>query len=69
MKPERVMHRGWIALLAAALGFAFVLGTSGFQTYWNKARRAEKRSAFRRMQTFNVGTHNYFLVRMYGEQA
>ena len=36
---ERVIHRGWVALFAVALGLACVLGTSGFQTYWNKERR------------------------------
>ena len=39
MKSERVVHRGWIALLVAALVIAFLLGTSGFQTYWSKERR------------------------------
>ena len=35
----RVTRRGWIALLVVVLGLAFVLGTSGFQTYWSKERR------------------------------
>jgi hypothetical protein len=39
LKSERVIHRGWIALLVFALGIAFLLGTSGFQTYWSKERR------------------------------
>ena len=39
MKSERVIHRGWTALLVFALVIAFVLGTSGFQTYWSKERR------------------------------
>ena len=39
MKSERVIHRGRIALIIFALVIAFVLGTSGFQTYWSKARR------------------------------
>ena len=38
-QSERVIHRGWIALLVVALGLAFVLGTSGFQTFSNKERR------------------------------
>jgi hypothetical protein len=32
LKSERVIHRGWIAFLVVALGIAFLLGTSGFQT-------------------------------------
>jgi hypothetical protein len=39
LKSESVIHRGWIALLVVALGIAFLLGTSGFQTYWSKERR------------------------------
>ena len=39
MQSERVIPRGWITLLVAVLGLAFVLGTSGFQTYWSKERR------------------------------
>ena len=39
LKSERVIHRGWIALLVVALGIAFLLGTAGFQTYWSKERR------------------------------
>lgn len=39
LKSERVVHRGWIALLVVALVIAFLLGTSGFQTYWSKERR------------------------------
>ena len=34
-----MIHRGWIALLVVVLGLAIVLGTSGFQTFWNKERR------------------------------
>ncbi len=39
MKSERVIHRGWIALLVVAFAIALLLGTSGFQTYWSKERR------------------------------
>ena len=39
VKSEHVSHRGWIAFLIAALAIAFLLGTSGFQTYWSKERR------------------------------
>ena len=39
LKSERIIHRGWIALLVAALVIAFLLGTSGFQMYWSKERR------------------------------
>jgi hypothetical protein len=39
LKSDRVIHRGWIALLVVALGIAFLFGTSGFQTYWSKERR------------------------------
>jgi type II secretory pathway pseudopilin PulG len=39
LKSDRVIHRGWIALLVVALGIAFLLGTAGFQTYWSKERR------------------------------
>ena len=39
IKSERVIHRAWIALLVAAFAIALLLGTSGFQTYWNKERR------------------------------
>jgi hypothetical protein len=39
LKSERIIHRGWIALLVVALGIAFLLSTSGFQTYWSKERR------------------------------
>ena len=39
LKSEHVVHRGWIALLIAALVIAFLLSTSGFQTYWSKERR------------------------------
>ena len=39
LKSERTIHRGWIALLIAALVIGFLLGTSGFQTYWSKERR------------------------------
>jgi hypothetical protein len=39
LKSERVIHRGWIALLVFALVIAFLLGTSSFQTYWSKERR------------------------------
>lgn len=39
MKSEPIIHRGWVALLIFALVIAFVLGTSGFQTYWSKERR------------------------------
>jgi hypothetical protein len=38
-KPDGVINHRWIALLIAALGFAFLLGTGGFQTYWSKERR------------------------------
>ena len=39
VESERVIHRGWIALLIVAAGIAFLFGTSGFQTYWSKERR------------------------------
>ena len=38
-KPDRLIKLRWIALLVFAFGFAFLLGTSGFQTYWSKERR------------------------------
>ncbi len=38
-KSERVLHRGWIALLVAAFAIALLLGTSGFQTYFSKEHR------------------------------
>ena len=38
-QSERVIHSGRIALLVAAFGLAFVLGTSGFQTYFSTERR------------------------------
>ena len=38
-QSERVIHRGWIALLVVALALAFVLATSGFQTYFSTERR------------------------------
>ncbi len=34
-----VLNRRWIAALVITLGLAFLLGTSGFQTYWSKERR------------------------------
>ena len=36
---NRVFNPSWIAVLVIALGLAFLLGTSGFQTYWSKERR------------------------------
>ena len=39
VKPDRVFNRCWIMVLVIALGLAFLLGTSGFQTYWSKERR------------------------------
>lgn len=39
IKSERVVHRRWIAFLIVTIGLAFVLGTSGFQTYFSKERR------------------------------
>ena len=39
VEPDRVFNRRWIAVLVIALGLAFLLGTSGFQTYWSKERR------------------------------
>jgi hypothetical protein len=38
-EQNRVTNRVWIALLVVALAIAFLLGTIGFQTYWNKERR------------------------------
>ena len=38
-KSDRLIKPRWIALLVFALGFAFLLGTSGFQTYRSKERR------------------------------
>ena len=39
VEPDRVFNRRWIAVLVIALGLAFLLGASGFQTYWSKERR------------------------------
>ena len=39
VKTERIIHRGWIALLVFALVIAFLLGTLGFQRYLSKERR------------------------------
>ena len=39
VEPDRVFNRCWITVLVIALGLAFLLGTSGFQTYWSKERR------------------------------
>ena len=39
LKSKRVIHRGWVAFLVAALSIAFLFGTSGFQGYWSKERR------------------------------
>ncbi len=36
---DRLFNPRWIALLVIALGLAFLLSTSGFQTYWSKERR------------------------------
>jgi type II secretory pathway pseudopilin PulG len=38
-KQNRITHRRGIALLIVVLAIAFLLGTSGFQTYWSKERR------------------------------
>ena len=38
-EQNRVTNRRWIALLIVVLAIAFLLGTSGFQTYWSKERR------------------------------
>ena len=38
-EQNRVTNRRWIALLAVAVRIALLLGTTGFQTYWNKERR------------------------------
>jgi hypothetical protein len=35
----RISNRRWISILVLALGVAFLLGTSGFQTYLSKERR------------------------------
>jgi hypothetical protein len=34
-----VFHPRWIGVLVVAFGLAFLLATSGVQTYWNKERR------------------------------
>ena len=36
---NRVIRRGWIAVLTVAFGLAFLFGTGGFQTFWSKERR------------------------------
>ena len=38
-EQNRVTNGRWIALLVVAVGIALLLGTTGFQTYWNKERR------------------------------
>ena len=38
-EQNRVTNGRWIALLSIAVGIALLLGTTGFQTYWNKERR------------------------------
>ena len=38
-EQNRAINRRWITLLVVALGIAFLLGTSGFQTYRSKERR------------------------------
>jgi hypothetical protein len=37
--PDRMISRRGVVILIATLGLAFLLGTSGFQTYWSKERR------------------------------
>lgn len=39
IEPVDGLNRRWIAALVITLELAFLLGTSGFQTYWSKERR------------------------------
>jgi hypothetical protein len=37
--PDQMINRRWVFLLIATLALGFLLGTTGFQTYWSKERR------------------------------